>query len=197
MANIQSAKYLGGTITKSASAKTEIENRISETTGVAKALGIFWKKAKCSTAWKINVYNAVVVAKLTYGLEGLQFNESVGKRLDTFQMRGLRHILGIPPTFIDRSNTDADVIRQAEFEINRNRTGPYKRIQRLTDIIKARKCKLLGHVIRAEDTDPMKMVTFKPNSLKLMAPQSKRVGRPRLNWIAETTKTFGKTFGTK
>ena len=74
-------------------------------------------------------------------------------------MRGLRHIMGIPPTFIDRSNTDADVIRQAEFEISKNNTGPYKRIKRWTDIIKARKCTLVGHVIRAEDTDPMKIIT--------------------------------------
>ena len=54
-------------------------------------------------------FNAVIITKLTYGLETVQFTEYVGNRLDVFQMKGLRKILNIPPTFIDRSWTNQKV----------------------------------------------------------------------------------------
>ena len=47
--------------------------------------------------------------------------------------------------------------------------------------------RLLGHVIRASDDDPMKMPTI---DAKLNTPGvwRKRVGRPRLGWVHENCK---------
>ena len=63
---------------------------------IVKKLDLFWKKAECSKRWKLNVYNAVVLSKLTYGLETLQFTEAQGNVLDAFQQRGLRKIFKKP-----------------------------------------------------------------------------------------------------
>ena len=53
--------------------------------------------------WKLQVYDAVIRYKLLYGLECIQLTQAELDRIDAFQMKGIRRILGIPPTFIDRT----------------------------------------------------------------------------------------------
>ena len=43
----------------------------------------------------VQVYNAIIVSQLTYGLASIQLTNGLLKRLDAFQMRGLRYILKI------------------------------------------------------------------------------------------------------
>ena len=47
--------------------------------------------------------------------------------------------------------------------------------------------KLLGHVIRADDLDPMRLPTV---NKKLLTPGVvlRRTGKPRLHWVRETCK---------
>ncbi len=45
------------------------------------------------------MYDAVVMSKLVYGLETLQLTRAEQRRLDAFQMRGVRKILRIPSTY--------------------------------------------------------------------------------------------------
>ena len=78
--NVESAKYFGGIITRNANPTAEIENRISETTGAVNSLNTFWKKAKCPVAWKLKVYNAVIINELTYGLETIQMTDALNDR---------------------------------------------------------------------------------------------------------------------
>ena len=66
-----------------------------------------------SITWKLIVFDAVIRTKLLYGLESAQLNESAKKKLDTFQLKGLRNILKLKTTFIDRSNTNEEVFRRA------------------------------------------------------------------------------------
>ena len=55
---------------------------------------------------KLLIFQAVIISKLFYGLETLIAAETALHKLDTFQMKGLKQILGVPPTIIDRTNTD-------------------------------------------------------------------------------------------
>ena len=55
----------------------------------------------------------MIITKLTYGLETLQFTEYVGNKLNTFQMKGLRKILKIPPTHINKTWTNQKVFDTA------------------------------------------------------------------------------------
>ena len=74
--------------------------------GVLRRLDLFWRAANCSKKWKLQVYNAVIVTKLLYGLENIEGTEATHKLLDTFQLKGLRKILRKNITFIDRENTN-------------------------------------------------------------------------------------------
>ena len=51
---------------------------------------------------------------MLYGLESLQMTEADCRRLDAFQQRGLRRILGIPPSHLDRTATNQTVLEAAE-----------------------------------------------------------------------------------
>ena len=66
--------------------------------------------------WKLLIFQAVIISQLVYGLETLIATESILHKLDTFHMDGLRKILGVPPTFIDRTNTDESVRQRIKDE---------------------------------------------------------------------------------
>ena len=119
------------------------------------------------------MYQAVIVSKLVYGLETLQFTEAQGRQLDTFQQRGLRKILGIAPTFIDRTNTNEDVLQIANKEKGADKDPTKAKIIPVTQMIENRKNALLGHVIRAGERDPRDPKSFVNGFLQFLAPKSK------------------------
>ena len=96
------AVYLGAVITKKFEYKPELNHRIAATARVMKSLNKLWLSAPVSTKWKIRVFDAVCVAKLTYGLETLPITPEACKKLDVFYDKSLRKITGIPPAHISR-----------------------------------------------------------------------------------------------
>ena len=125
MPQVTTAVYLGANITKHIDPKTEIKRRISMTMPILKKLDIFWSKTKCCNAWKIQVLNAVVVSKLIYGLETLELTEGVANMLNTTQLKGLRKILNMKTTFVDRANTYEVVYKKAQAVLRtKNQTKP-------------------------------------------------------------------------
>ena len=99
---VDQAPYLGGLICKDASRWRELNNRISKALVTCNRLKTFWYKTNCSYKWKLQVYNAVIVSQLTYGLSTVQMTPAMLKRLDAFQMRGLRYILKIEHSYYSR-----------------------------------------------------------------------------------------------
>jgi hypothetical protein len=62
--------------------------------------------------------------------------------------------------------------------------GPYKkRLRPFSEDYKHRQTKLLGHVIRASNEDPMRKVTFRPNTIRAWGTPLRRVGRPKNQWL--------------
>ena len=68
-----------------------------------KRLSEFWKPGNCDIRFELIVYDAVVRAKLMYGLESLQLNKEYTNplygKLDTFHIKGLRQILQLTTTW--------------------------------------------------------------------------------------------------
>eukprot|EP00975_Prorocentrum_lima_P013635 2900279-Prorocentrum_lima.AAC.1 len=71
-----------------------------------KRLKVFWLRSDCPRKFKLQVYHAVVRAKLMYGLESLQLTSTHRNTLDVFYLKGLRQILGMQTTFVNRHNTN-------------------------------------------------------------------------------------------
>ena len=105
----------------------------------------------------------MIITKLTYGLETLQYHQNTFHRIDTFQMKGLRKILWLEPTFIDRSpeNTNEAVVEKVNNILTENGTRTdVMKVRKLSEVIELRRKTFLGHVIRSPEDDPMKRVTF-------------------------------------
>ena len=109
LTHVNQATYLGGILSKEVNPVIEIQNRIAGCIPILRTLDIFWKKTNCPLKLKLNVFNAVIISKLVYGLETFQYTEAVGRKLDVFQMKGLRKTMRIIPTLIDRTHTNENV----------------------------------------------------------------------------------------
>ena len=179
MTSTDEAKYLGASITQTINPRHEIRKRISATMIVLKKLDTFWLKSQCSKKWKLLVYNAVITSKVLYGLETLEPTESASRLLNTFQLRGLRKILRLHTTYIQRQNTNEYVYRRAN-EIANGAIKPF------AEILAERKMRLLGHVLRRERQHPLHQSTFSTSSAIPRETNYRRVGRPRQFWTTTT-----------
>ena len=79
------SKYLGCFLNNKTDSKREVNKRMAD-------VFVTWKKLEtdCSVRFKLIVYDAVVRAKLVYGLESAQLNDDVKAHIDAFQRKGLR-----------------------------------------------------------------------------------------------------------
>ena len=146
---------------------------------------------------KLQVYNTIIVAQLTYGLKTLQLAPTLLNRLDAFQMRGLRYILGIEHSYYSHVtkqevfekanialNTGTDLSINWEQIIGANKIGQPKYVVKLSDHIMRQQSNALAHMIRADDTDLMKKITLNANNLTQRdSLDTRKSGRPRFKWV--------------
>ena len=55
---------------------------------------MYWKATNASKKWQLLAYDAIIKSKLLYGLETAQVSKAELNRIDAFQIRGIRQILG-------------------------------------------------------------------------------------------------------
>ena len=96
------ADYLGGRIKKTGDHKPELQHRITATWATLRKFDLLWGKSTASITWKIEVYDAVTVAKLMYGLASIPLTKADGGKINAFQMKGLRKILNTKSPYRSR-----------------------------------------------------------------------------------------------
>ena len=57
--------------------------------------------------WQLLIFDAVIRSKLFHGLETIHLTQAMLNKIDALQLRNLRKILGIAPTYLDIRNTNA------------------------------------------------------------------------------------------
>ena len=117
------------------------------------------------------------------------------KRIDAFQLKGLRQILKLKTTFIDRRNTNERVFELANKAINEGtkHNNKKRKINSFFKYLEENTTGLFGHVLRAPDTDPIRDICFLQNSATPNISGDKRRGRPKLNWvITQMYQVWGK-----
>ena len=170
LTNVGNAKYLGVSLDEQASNKPDLNTRITDTLATITTLKYFWRSS-IKPSWTILVFNAVVGAQMLYGLESLQMTEADYRRLDAFQQRGLRRILGTLPSHLDRTATNQSVL-EAATKATAKKSKP-AHIETFSQTIKRRAVALLGHLVRLPDDDPMVQGSLRRN--KPLYPAAKRV----------------------
>ena len=81
------------------------------------------------------------------------------KKVNAFQLRGLRKILGLSTTFVNRSKTNAYVLQKANEEIGHTPGTPSK-IQLFSELLKDRRVKLAGHILRSNNSDALRRASY-------------------------------------
>lgn len=182
----QDATYLGNNLNHTVDLKREISQRIQDAMTTWRRLAIFWKASNISKKWQLVVYDAVIKGKLLYNLETVSLTQSLRKKLEAFQLRGLRQILKIPTTFVDRRWTNTKVFElasQTAYPLDPNR-----KVRPITIDLDERRVRLAGHILRAPNCDPLRQVSYEPNSAEPKHIGKRRVGRPRQQWVFKSNE---------
>ena len=197
------AKYLGVVLSADGTATEEIKQRIGQTMATWKKMDKIWKLKTCRVKTRLKYWNAIVRTKLTYALHTIALTEPQKSKLRAFQLKGLRKVLGVKTTYINRRNTNNRVYQLAESVLNDEHREEHqekirkgkkkpklKKAPRLRDInhdITDLAMGLLGHIVREHYTCPTREVTFR-TGIRPNIPQKghNRKGRPKKSWILTT-----------
>ena len=176
----------------------EVGKRIRSTMFVCQKLKVFWIDELVSKREKITIYDSLVSSKLLYGLETLPLTESCLKKLNAFHLRGLRRILRIPTTHIDRQYSNTKVIELANEEANKTsrktkHTKP-KVTKLVSEVLGERSMHVLGEIMRSSPTDLRRQVTFRGDTPHINLPRENRVGRPRIHWTTSNLARVWNSF---
>ena len=127
---------------------------------------------------RVTIYDALVCTKFSYGMHVLPLRDNILRKLDTFHYKGLRQLLKVPSTYIDRAYTNTSLLQQAE-EISGKTVTPAS--QRIIE----RSIKELGVIYRLPKDDARRQATL-TNECAANLPQTYRVGKPRIHWTLIT-----------
>ena len=140
-----------------------------------------WKASNCTVGWRLRVYQAVIQNKLIYGLETVHLTQAMLNKINAFQLRGLRSILNLEPTFVNRRNTNTFALRTASEKAGHE-------VKLFSELLLDKRVKLSGHLLRATDSDPMRQVVYSPQSANAYPIGKRMVGAPRQQWRHFTHK---------
>ena len=99
---------------------------------------------------------------LIYGLETIHITKAQMNRLNAFQVKGLRTMMKMQHSFMNRSNTNEVIIQKANDWISSVHKN--KHIESIEKTLAKRRIKLLGHILRADNDDLTRKISFEPNT---------------------------------
>ena len=94
--------YLGCSIYADGKMKTELNSKLGAAWGAFNNLARVWKHTTLNTTRKIQIFHAVIITKLLYGLSSAWLNVREIRWLNGFYCRCLRVILKVPPAYFSR-----------------------------------------------------------------------------------------------
>ena len=134
---VDAFKYLGATLTKDGRSTSEIKTRLAMATAAMAKLNRFWKSRSISFNTKIKLFRSLVLSILLYGCESWTMTAETTKRIQTFETKCFRRLLGISW----KEHKSNDFVRSQVAQL----AGPQ---EPLLALVKRRKLSWFGHLIR-------------------------------------------------
>ena len=184
------ADYLGGTIKNTGDHKPELQHRIAATWKTVRRLDLPWGRSRASIKWKIKVYDAVIVAKLMYGLTSIPLSKVDTNKIDAFQMRGPRKILEIKHPYWSRIS-NKKLLEMANDKLGNEQDKSC--LTKLSSRLIERQIALFAHTIKFEDQDLLKIIAIDEAGNRVRS-DFRRTGRPRTKWYDATKNHAIKKF---
>lgn len=156
-------KYLGSILSKDGSSKKEINTRIGTSTAAMARLNRIWRRKNISFATKFKLYRSLVVSIFLYGCETWTLLAESERKIQAFENKCLRRLLGI--SYLEHKSNKyvhdkiRDLVGQQEH---------------LLATVKRRKLNWFGHTIRHD--------SLSKTILQGTVEGSRRRGRPKKNW---------------
>jgi len=172
--------YLGSKGAADGDVTSELARRLGMAQGNFSRLHQVWCHSGLSTKERCRVYLSCVVSKLLYGLQVLWLNQASRDKLDAFNARCLRKILGIAHSYWSRVS-NKEVLQQACAE-------------KLSTILLEHQLGFLGTLARRNDACPVHKFVFGPNLSRAPLQFVRRRGRPNLEWTTEIFKVVDTMF---
>ena len=124
------------------------------------------------------MYDAVIVAKLMYGLTSIPLSKADANKIDAFQMRGLRKFLKIKHPYWSRVS-NKKLLEIANENLREEQDN--KCLERLSSRLIERQIVLLAHIIRLDAQDQLKIISIDEPGGRVKT-DFRRAGRPRTKW---------------
>ena len=164
--------YLGAQISCDGRIDSELSRRLGLATADFKVLRRFWNHANLSINRKLQIFMACIWSKLSYSLVTAWLTKYQRRKLDGFQNRCLRQIIGILPSFYSRVS-NIEVLR---------RYGMVK----FSNLLLEQQLLYFGKLVRLSDESLLHDIVLQPSSVKARNLAGKRRrGRPHMSWINE------------
>ena len=151
--------------------------------GALKIMQTFWRHSNCTLNFTLNVIQAVLFSKVLVRLESAELQATALQALDVFHLKCLRKVIKMETTYVNRANTNQEVLKRGSEQI---REG--KKIKMLSQVYTERKQLFLDKVAMADESDPIRRITFQDNSMEPIIHRPRRVGRPKAKWATEECK---------
>ena len=172
-------KYLGVIFTESVDCEREIKKRIGTATSTLARFDKIWKSRGIRLPTKIKLTKALVNSVLLYGCESWTLSPKLLRKIESFEMKVYRRLLGI--TWKERRTNDyvwkkvREVMGDSEPE-------------RLKHVVQKRKMKFFGHHVRAGRLTKVLLQG------KVEGTRSR--GRPRRSWTDDLEDWSGHSLAT-
>ena len=170
---VDNFKYLGATITKDGRSTTEVKTRLAMATSSMARLFRIWKSKEISFSSKFKLYKSLVLSIALYGCESWTLSAELEKRIQTFEMKCLRRLLGI--SWQERK-TNEFVRATIKKKVGKQ--------EELLSTIKRRKMAWFGHVTRHQ--------TLSKTILQGTVPGSRKRGRQKKQWMDNIREWTGR-----
>ena len=138
------------------------------------ALAKTWTHSALTWKEKLHIYTSLVESRFLYSLVSFVFTAAQKRRVDGFQNRCLRRIIGVSPAYVSR------VSNEAVFSMVSHRCA--------MDRLLKRRLQFWGKILLSPEGHPLRTAAFIPGTNA--APTERfvrRVGRPAKEWIREAT----------
>jgi hypothetical protein len=153
--------YLGSLFNSEGSCGEEIRRRIGFATGKFFSLKkAVWKQRGLGLKTKLRIYNATVISLLLYGAETWTCDQATYDKLDAFNTKKLRYLLG---------KSREEISNQSIYKITNSRP--------ISELIRERRMKWAGHVRRMNEQRIPKKILFGE-----VVNGKRGRGRPALSW---------------
>ena len=175
-------QYLGAYLNADGNLDHELARKIALAHKDFILLRNVWSHSSLTWPRKLRIFSAIIEAKLLYGLAGACLTKAQLARLNGFQNRCVRSIIGIKPSWLSRVS-NADVLRRC------GHTSACRLLLR-------RQLQLFGKVLRAGEAHPLHAHSFVPGTQWPLTERFiRRLGRPSKEFIPFMIQEVSKLCG--